>query len=92
MTINEATKKYRLPNPTTPEDLACGWSTCLEYGDRVLVAGHYWQGPGKPDIYGAVYTHLDDDFSCEGTIGLEKVSEVLFYDSGHAIEWCLKQK
>ena len=23
MTINEAMKKYRLPNPTTPEDLEC---------------------------------------------------------------------
>ena len=23
MTINEAMKQYRLPNPTTPEDLEC---------------------------------------------------------------------
>ena len=26
MTINEAMKTYRLPNPTTPEDLECRWS------------------------------------------------------------------
>ena len=36
MTINEATRTYRLPNPTTPEDLECRWSKVLNFGDRVL--------------------------------------------------------
>ena len=36
MTINEATRTYRLPNPTTPEDLECRWSKVLNFGDKVL--------------------------------------------------------
>ena len=38
MTINEATRTYRLPNPTTPEDLECRWSKVLNFGDKVLLA------------------------------------------------------
>ena len=91
MTINEATKKYRLPNPTTEEDLECNWSKVLRFGDKVLLAGHYYNGKGKPSYYGAVYEHLDDDLSCEGTIGLYATSEVEFEDAGHAIAWALAQ-
>ena len=40
MTINEGMRKYRLPNPTTMEDLECGWSKVLTFGDKVLVAGY----------------------------------------------------
>ena len=29
MTINDAMRTYRLPNPTTPEDLECRWSKVL---------------------------------------------------------------
>ena len=54
MTINEAMRTYRLPNPTTPE-------------------------------------HLDDDMSCEGTIGLRAVSNTEFEDDGHAMAWAMKQ-
>ena len=39
MTINEGTRKYRLPNPTTPEDLECRWSKLLNFGDKVIIAG-----------------------------------------------------
>ena len=91
MTINEAMRIYRLPNPTTPEDLECRWSKTLIFGDRVLVAGHYYQH-NKPCYYGAVYEHLDDDLSCEGTIGLRAVSDVAFEDDGHAIAWCMMQQ
>ena len=69
MTINEAMKTYRLPNPTTPEDLECRWSKVLNFGDKVLLAGYYYSGKSKPSYFGAVYEHLDDDMSCEGTIG-----------------------
>lgn len=91
MTINEAIKTYRLPNPTTPEDLETRWSKVLTFGDRVLLAGHYFTGKNKPCWYGAVYEHLDEDLSCEGTIGLRAVSEVEFQDEGHAIAWAMKQ-
>ena len=96
MTINEGMKKYRLPNPTTSEDLEMRFSgmdgKILNFGDRVLLAGYYWNGKGQPSYYAAVYEHLDDDFSCEGTIGLRTVSEVIHNDDGSAIAWALAQK
>ena len=89
MTIGEAMKTYRLPNPTTPEDLECRWSKVLNFGDRVLVAGYYYQH-NKPCYYGAVYEFLSDDTSCEGEIGIREVSGVDFMDEGHALEWAMK--
>ena len=62
MTITEAIRKFRLPNPSTPEDLEMGYRKVLEYGDKVLVAGHYHQH-GKPCWHAAVYEHLDDDLT-----------------------------
>ena len=91
MTITEGMKTYRLPNPTTAEDLECRWSKVLTFGDKVLLAGHYYSGAGKPSYFGAVYEHLDDDTSCEGAIGLYAVSEVEFEDDGHAIAWAMTQ-
>ena len=91
MTIERAERTYRLPNPTTLEDLECRFSKILTFGDKVLLAGHYYNGKGKPSYFGAVYEHLDDDFSCEGTIGLATASEVDFEDDGHAIAWAMQQ-
>ena len=96
MTINEGMKKYRLQNPTTSEDLEMRFSgmdgKILNFGDKVLMAGYYYNGKGQPSYYAAVYEHLDDDLSCEGAIGLRAVSEVEFTDDGHAIAWALAQK
>ena len=89
MTINEGMKKYRLPNPTTPEDLESRWSKVLTFGDYIILAGHYYNGPGKPSYFGAVYEFLTEDKSIEGTIGLRNVSEVDFEDDGHAIAWAM---
>ena len=89
MTINNAMRTYRLPNPTTPEDLECRWSKVLNFGEKVLLAGYYYNGQGKPNYFGAVYEHLDDDLSCEGIIGLRTASEVAFEDDGHAIAWAM---
>ena len=65
MTINEGMRKYRLPNPSTPEDLEMLFSgmdgKILTFGDRILLAGHYYNGIGKPCYFGAVYEYLDDD-------------------------------
>ena len=90
MTINEGTQMLRLPNPTTPEDLECRWSKILNFGDKVLLAGYYYNGMNKPSYFGAVYEYLDDDHSCEGTIGLAAVSDIEFEDDGHAIAWAMK--
>ena len=92
MTIERAMRTYRLPNPTNPEDLESRWSRVLTFGDRILLAGHYYNGKGKPCWFGAVYEHLDDDLSCEGAIGLRAASEVDFEDDGHAIAWAIAQK
>ena len=61
MTINEAMKKYRLPNPTTPEDLECRWSKVLTFGDKIVMAGHFYNGMNKPCYFGAAYEFLTDD-------------------------------
>ena len=90
MTINEAMRTYRLPNPTTPEDLECRWSKLLTFGDKVVVAGYYYQH-NKPCHYGATYEFLTDDHTCEGAIGLRAASEVEFEDDGHAIAWAMAQ-
>lgn len=90
MTINEGMKMLRLPNPTTPESLECRWSKILNFGDKVLLAGYYYNGMNKPSYFGAVYDFLGDDHSCEGTIGLAAVSDIEFEDDGHAIAWAMK--
>ena len=91
MTIKEAERTYILPNPTTAEDLETRWSKVLIFGDKVLLAGYFYNGKNKPSYFGAVYEHLDDDMSCEGTIGLKTVSEVAFEDDGHAMAWAMAQ-
>ncbi|WP_418937136.1 hypothetical protein [Megasphaera massiliensis] len=92
MTINEGMRKYRLSNPTTPEDMECRRSKMLNFGDKVLLAGYYYNGQNKPSYFGAVYEYLEDGRkTCESTIGLAAVSEVEFEDEGHAIAWAMQQ-
>lgn len=91
MTINDAMRKYRLPNPATPEDLECRWSRLLNFGDKVVIAGYYYNGQDKPCYFGAVYEFLSEDHTCEGTIGLRDASEVEFEDDGHAIAWAISR-
>lgn len=82
-------RTYRLPEMTCPEDLECRWSKMLTFGEKILIAGHFYNGKNKPCYFGAVYEFLTDDTSCEGRIGLEAVSEVEFEDDGHAIAWAM---
>ena len=96
MTINEAMKNYRLPNPTTTEDLEMQFSgmdgKVLNFGDKVLLAGYYYNGRNKPCYFGAVYEYLEDGrHDCESIIGLAAVSKVEFEDDGHAIAWAMQQ-
>lgn len=92
MTINEGMKTYRLPNPSTPEDLEMRFSKILNFGETVLLAGYYYNGPEKPAYFAATYEYLEDgDHDCESTIGLRAVSEVEFEDDGHAIAWAMQQ-
>lgn len=88
--LTERAKTYRLPNPSTPEDLECCWSKTMRFGDKVIMAGHYYSGRGKPSYFGAVYEFHTDDTGCEAEIGIREVSGMEFEDEGHAIEWAMK--
>ena len=89
MTINEAMRTYRLPETTTPEDLENRWSKVLTFGDKILLAGHFFNGKNKPSYFGATYEFTSDDHSCEGKIRLKAASQVEFLDDGHAISWAI---
>ena len=89
MTISKAMRTYRLPNPATMEDLESRGVKVLRFGDKVLLAGYFYNGMDMPCYYGSVYEYLTDDTSCEGTIGLSDVSEAEFEDDGHAIAWAM---
>ena len=90
--MSEMTKRaetYRLPNPSTPEDLECRWSKTLTFGNKVILAGHFYNGMNKPSYFGAVYEFLTEDTTCEGLVGLKEVSGIDFEDDGHAIAWAI---
>ena len=89
--IADAIKTYRLPKTTTPENLELHWNKILNYGNKVLLAGHYYNGAGNPSFFGATYEFITDDTSCEGLIELIAASEVKFMDDGHAIAWAMQQ-
>ena len=89
MMISKAMGIYRLPNPATVEDLESRGGKVLRFGNKVLLAGYFYNGMNRPCYYGAVYEYLTDDTSCEGMIGLSDVSEVEFQDDGHAIAWAM---
>ncbi len=85
-------KTYRIPATTTPEDLemerALDNGTILTFGDRILVAGYFYNPNGR-SYYGAIYRFTTDDHTCEGQIELVSISEDTFEDNGHAIAWAM---
>lgn len=90
-TMTEKAREYRLPLQSTPEDLECNWSTVLTFGDRILLAGHYYR-PGRSWI-AAVYEFLDDDNTdVDSPIALRTVSAEGFADNGHAVAWAIAHK
>ena len=89
MTIQEAEKTLGLERELTQEDLEGNWSTVLTYGDKVLLAGHWYMGRGQNSYFGAVYAFTTDDHTCEGEIKLTAVSDEMFEDNGHAIAWAM---
>ncbi len=91
MTISEGMQKYRLQNPTCQEDLESYWSKALSFGDKIILAGYFYNGKNRPCYFGATYEFLTDDTTCEGAIGLRAVSEIEFYDDGHAMAWAMGQ-
>ena len=96
MTYEEAIKKFRLRLRETPEALemrySCGDGATIEYGDKVLVAGYYFDGIGRPPYFGAIYEALVDGEPVDAETDLEllDISAEFFWDRGHAIEWGIK--
>lgn len=83
---------YRLPTATTPENLKARMmhnsGTILTFGDRILVAGYYYDPNGR-SYYGATYRFTTADHTCEGRVELVSISEDTFEDNGHAIAWAM---
>lgn len=88
--LEKKAREYRLPLTSTPENIACGWRCTCDFGDRFLVAGHYYAYK-EPCYYGAVYEYTTDDHTCEGEVRLAAVSEERFDDNGHALAWAMAQ-
>ena len=84
-------EKVPAAEPTTPEDLECRWSKVLTFGDKIVMAGYFYNGMNKPCYFGAAYEFLTDDHTCEGMVGLRAASEIEFEDDGHAIAWAVQQ-
>ena len=82
-------KEYRLPETTTQEALEGSWSTVINFGKKVLLAGYYYNGRNANSYFAAVYEHTNDDLSIEGEIKLTAVSEEFFEDNGHALAWAM---
>ena len=87
--LEKLARTFRLPETTTPENLACNWSTTLNFGNRVLLAGYYYNGCNQNSYFAAVYTHTDSNLSCEGEIRLTAISEKFFPDNGSAAQWAM---
>ena len=91
-TENKAAR-YRLPNTTTMEDLGMDLNAMtgavLKMGDKVLVTDRGWKG-----FIAAVYEFVDtpeetglDEIECR--LNLIAMSQEVFADGGHAIQWAM---
>ena len=87
--LNEKAKAYRLPETTTPEELETNWSRVLTFGNRILLAGYFYQGRGQDSYFAAVYEFTGAGCTCEDEIRLAAVSDGFFPDDGHAIQWAI---
>ena len=81
-------RTFRLPECTTQEDLECRWNVVLQFGDKVLLAGYYYNGTGA-EWFGAVYRYSGKGCHCDDPIELRNVSQQFFEDEGHAIAWAM---
>lgn len=62
----------------------------LTYDGAVIVSGFYWNGPGRPAYFAAIYETLWDSIvDSESDLELVTTSPIFFEDNGHAIAWAL---
>ncbi len=83
---------YRLPATTTPENLETRLmgdrGTILTFGDRILVAGYFYNPNGRC-YFAATYRFTTANHTIEGEIKLTAIAEDTFEDNGHAIAWAM---
>ena len=95
--LKEKATAYRVPEKTTAEELGCNWETVINFGDKVILAGYFYQGKGQPSYFAAVYTYTKNEFKgkamptfhCDDEIKLIAISDEFFTDNGHAIAWAI---
>ena len=80
---------YRLPMTTTPETLGMHWSKTLTFGNKLLLAGYYYNGKHENNYFGAIYEFETSDHTCEGEIKLTAISDEFMEDDGHAMAWAM---
>ena len=87
-TENKAAR-YRLPNTTTMEDLAMKVNATVGAVLKMVVADRGWKG-----FIAGVYEFVDtpeetglDEIECR--LNLTAMSQEVFEDGGHAIEWAM---
>ena len=62
----------------------------LTYDGAVIISGFYWNGPGRPAYFAAIYETLWDSIvDPESDLELVTTSPNFFEDNGHAIAWAL---
>lgn len=89
-TLAKRRNELRLDWRETPERLEAKYKTVIPYGPYILIAGHYYNGPGEPNWFGALYeVTFDEEINPESELGLSAVSAEFFRDAGHAIEWAM---
>lgn len=92
MKMTDKANTYQLQKATTAECLEMklmhSGGSILTFGDRILVAGYFYNPNGRC-YYGATYRFTTADHTCEGRVELEGISEDTFEDNGHAIAWAM---
>lgn len=86
----EMAKKYNLVEVTTTEELEYNWHIVVPFGDKVLLAGYFYQR-GENSFFAAVYGYALGDRDIEAPIVLSAVSQEMFEDAGHALQWAMAQ-
>ena len=86
---------YHLDLVTTPEHIEEKFFTSdvvfLNFGNKILMSKYCYTWKNEIGYCAAIYQFTTENHDCEGTIELVKVSDELFEDNGHAIEWAVKQ-
>lgn len=91
MTIAENPLRIRIPDQSTPENLAAGWNYVVDYGKMVLLSGYQYNPDRSGDYFAAVYERLSPGHDCDGEVMLRAISPVMFPDAGYAISWALQE-